>query len=50
MKNTEELKNDPLVKDSANFIASIKDVHESLIEETVTEEIETFLEWLKENG
>ena len=49
-KNSEELKNDPLVKDSANFIASIKDVHESLIEQTVTEEIETFLDWLKENG
>jgi energy-coupling factor transporter ATP-binding protein EcfA2 len=49
-KNSEELKNDPLVKDAANYIASIKEVHESIIEETVDEEISIFLNWLENKG
>jgi hypothetical protein len=49
-KNPEELKNDPLVKDSANYIASVKEVHESMIEEIMDKEINIFLEWLENKG
>jgi len=49
-KNPEEQIHDPKVLSVADYIASVKDVEESRIEETLELEIDKLTKWLQENG
>lgn len=49
-RNPEEEKNDPLVQNAANYVASVRDVHDSMITETTQKEIDVFLDWVKLKG